>query len=158
MAAFATRNQDDALDIVQDAMLRLAKKYAASEADEWPPLFFRILQRRIVDWHRRQRLRRAIFGTLGIAGDDQFEDFDNVADPGSETPEAIVEHEQSQRRYEIAVSELPLRQQQVYLLREMQGFDVRQTAEIMQCSSGTVKTHLSRAREALQSKLEDLNG
>ncbi len=155
MARFATRNRDDACDIVQDAMLRLAERYAGHNEGDWGPLFFRILERRIIDWHRRARVRRALFSMFSPRAEDNDEGLDAYPDPRQATPERELIDAQATARLEHAITRLPLRQQQVFLLREMQGFDVRQTAEIMQCSAGSVKTHYFRARQALREQLED---
>lgn len=159
MALAATRDRDEALDIVQDAMTRCALRYGTRPPDEWPPLFFRILERRILDWHRRARVRGIMRRLLGSGDDDATGDdavMDGALPADTVTPERGAADAQLRERLGVALSRLPLRQQQVFLLREVQGFDVRQTAEIMQCSNGSVKTHHARARAALRERLEDL--
>lgn len=155
MAFYATRNRDDALDLVQDAMMRLADKYPDRPDDEWAPLFYRILERRITDWHRRQKLARLLFGRLPGRDEDKDDDPGSLPDPRGLTPERELAGAEGMAALEAGIAALPLRQQQVFLLREMQGFDVRQTAEIMQCSIGSVKTHYFRAQQALRARLED---
>lgn len=155
MALYATRQRDDACDIVQDAMLRLADRYAGRPPDEWPALFFRILQRRIIDWHRRERLRRVLFLRPGTTQDAATDTTADIADPRGVSAERGATDIEIRARLEAAIAGLPRRQQQVYLLRELQGFDVRQTAKIMQCSTGSVKTHYARARAGLRAALED---
>lgn len=154
MALYATANRDEALDIVQDSMLRLATRYSGRDPSEWPPLFFRIVERRIIDWHRRRKVRRVIVSL--IPGIDADEDpLENLPDQRSPTAAQQLDSDRGLDKLGAAIEALPLRQQQVFLLRELQGFDVKQTAEAMQCSAGTVKTHYSRARATLRAALED---
>lgn len=156
MAEFATRNRDDALDIVQDAMFRLCEKYSQRPEDEWAPLFYRILERRILDWHRRNTVRRKVFGW-----NSAMPDVDNPTS-SDESGSGMFEHAASTEDEVIAertldkltqtLEALPLRQQQVFLLRIWQGLDVRDTATAMRCSQGSVKTHLSRATEKIKGR------
>ena len=156
MAIYATRNHEDALDIVQDAMLRLSSKYAERESEQWAPLFFRILQRRILDWHRRRKVRRIFVSWLpGSSDSDDDNLIDAAPDPNAVEPDRGAENYNIATSLNEAIAALPLRQQQVFLLRELQGLDVKETALAMKCSSGTVKTHYSRARASLQQALED---
>ncbi len=157
MAEISTGNRDDALDILQDSMCKLVDKYAKRNPDEWGPLFHTILQRMIVDWYRRNAVRERFSGWFGSNHkDDESEDpIQNVKDAYGKTPEQEV---QSDRRIAIidrVIRELPLRQQQAFLLRALEGFDVKQTARIMKCSDGSVKTHYSRAVHVLREKLGD---
>ena len=157
MAQLAVKDVDDAMDIVQDAMLTLARKYADKPEREWRPLFYRILQNRITDWHRRSTLKNRIFG--------MFRPFNNDDDPGdpmeqvpgsyATEPEFRFEIELTSEKLEVAVAALPARQQQAFLLRTYEGLDVRDTATAMKCSEGSVKTHYSRAVHTLRSKLEE---
>jgi RNA polymerase sigma-70 factor (ECF subfamily) len=157
MARFAVRNTDDALDIVQDSMLTLARKYSAKPEGEWAPLFFRILNNRITDWHRRTRVRRSVFGVLGLR-DDDGEPVDPaslaVGGPAGE-PEFATQMSAATVRLEKAVSDLPERQREAFLLRIWEGLDVAATAVAMRCSEGSVKTHLSRAIHRLRGELQD---
>src|ERR1044071_7134085 len=77
-AVFAVRDEEAALDIVQDAMLRLAEKYGHRPAAELPLLFHRIVQNAIRDWYRRQKVR-SLWTTLLSSlspgrGEDEGED------------------------------------------------------------------------------------
>lgn len=162
MARFAVADQDEALDIVQDAMLTLVRRYADRPADEWRPLFFRILQSRITDHHRRAAVRRRLFGWMPRrpgAADDAPDDGDDALaqapDPGPADPARRAELDGSAAALDAAVTALPLRQQQAFLLRTVEGLSVADTAAAMGCSQGSVKTHLSRAHAALRAELED---
>lgn len=157
MAELAVRNRDDALDIVQDVMLTLVRTYAEKPAAEWPPLFFRILSTRITDFHRRQTVRRRIFGAGASLRDDEDAEaqdpFAAIADGQGAEPEFRATLDGASSRMVELVEALPLRQQQAFLLRVWEGFDVAQTASAMGCSEGSVKTHLSRAVHALRAQL-----
>ncbi|HKK04833.1 MAG TPA: RNA polymerase sigma factor [Gammaproteobacteria bacterium] len=154
MARIATGSRDEALDIVQDAMLALAKRYGDREPAEWGPLFHRILQSRIRDWYRRQQVRRRVFGWLGGSDDEQGDPLDAVADERTAGPAG--EHAQTRfsEALERALRALPMRQQQAFLLRAWEGLDVAETARAMGITEGSVKTHYSRAVHALRDKLE----
>tara|TARA_R110000772_G_scaffold38354_9_gene90534 strand:- start:3532 stop:4152 length:621 start_codon:yes stop_codon:yes gene_type:complete len=152
-AQIATGNIDDALDIVQDAMLTLVNKYANKDADEWALLFHSILSSRIMDWHRRTAVRRRFGAWLSFANEDldapQFEDVQ------SHGPEQILQINQSIAMLEIALQALPIKQQQVFLLRAWEGLSEKETAKAMSCSVGAVKSHYSRARTFLSKELEE---
>ena len=153
MAELATRDRDEAHDIVQDAMWRLADRYATRPSEEWAPLFFRILERRITDWHRANKRKRSIFGFFKHA--DDGDEYAEVPDPNAATPEHELVADETMSELNAVLANLPLRQQQVVLLREWQGFDVAQTASVMGCSEGSVKTHYSRAMQRLRSSLAE---
>jgi len=155
MAQIATGDGSEALDIVQDAMLKMVQKYGGREPSEWAPLFHRVLQSRITDWHRRRSVRARIFTWLG-AGEDAAGNPGELAPSPAPGPEAAMAAEQTAARIEAALRRLPLRQQQAFLLRAWEGLDVRQTAAAMACSEGSVKTHYARALRGLRGELEDL--
>ncbi|HEY0975131.1 MAG TPA: RNA polymerase sigma factor [Solimonas sp.] len=148
-AAFAVGSRDDALDVVQDAMLELAKRYAARPPAEWPPLFQRILDNGILQFHRRRRRQTRWFGWR--ESDDTILDALPDAAPG---PERQAQQADAMTRLEQAMRRLPLRQQQVVRLRVWEGLDVADTARTMGCGEGSVKTHLSRALASLRDHLE----
>ena len=156
-AEIAVRDRDEALDLVQDAMIKLVRKYAGHPAQEWTPLFYRILQNGIRDWHRRQAVRNRVvtwFGRSAGAADD----YDPVAaapDPMGRTPDEQVESRQAMQELERAVAGLPPRQREAFMLRAFEGLDVAGTAVAMGCSEGSVKTHYSRAVHALRDALGD---
>lgn len=153
----STGNRDDALDILQDAMCKLVNKYASRNPEEWGPLFNTILQRLIVDWYRRKAVREKFRGWFGLNhNENETEDpMQNFRDNTVQTPEQEVHSGRRIAMLEHAIRALSLRQQQVFLLRTLEGCDVKQTAHIMKCSVGTVKTHYSRAVHILRDKLGD---
>lgn len=156
MAIIATGQRDDALDIVQDAMIKLVQKYATRDAEEWGPLFHRILQTTIRDWYRRSRVRNGLrhlfFSTE--TGTDEPDPINSLPDSQQVTAERELHGQRRVEAVDRALRQLPLRQQQVFLLRAWEGLDVKQTAEAMGCSPGSVKTHYSRAVQALRRLLE----
>ncbi|MDO9372581.1 MAG: RNA polymerase sigma factor [Gammaproteobacteria bacterium] len=153
MAQLATGNVEDALDLVQEAMLKLAQHYGRRNEQEWGPLFHRILQSRIRDWYRRSRVRNRWRVWLG--GEEGEEDpLHNLADTDAPGPAQLLAGQRAMGALEQALQKLPLRQQQAFLLRTWEGFDVAATAHAMGCSEGSVKTHYSRAVHTLRVLLE----
>lgn len=159
---YAVRDDDAALDIVQDAMIRLAEKYADRPAAELPLLFQRILSNATMDWFRRQRVRNAVMQNLSDFESDHDEggDFDlletlETADGllGAESAADTVSRAQILLLIESEVQQLPARQREAFLLRYWEEFDVAETAAVMGCSEGSVKTHCSRAVQALAKAL-----
>ena len=157
---YAVRDDHAALDIVQDAMLKLAEKYADKPAAEYPMLFQRILQNTMRDYWRRQKVRNlwtTLLSSFG-AGQDGEEDHDpldtiDVEDEGT-NPAIQLERSQTMKIIEKALEKLPARQREAFVLRYWQDMDVAETAEMMGCSQGSVKTHCSRAVHTLASLLE----
>jgi len=157
IAQLGLRNDDDALDAVQDAMMKLVQSYASRNADEWRPLFYRILTNRIHDLQRRRTVRGRIMAWLPARADDE-EDYDPIAEAPSHEPhpEKRLELDEAIEALEAAVAALPARQQQAFLLRNFEGLDVAQTASAMGCSEGSVKTHYFRALESLRARLGEV--
>ena len=154
-AEIAVRDHDEALDLVQDAMIKLARKYAGHPEEEWTPLFYRILQNGIRDWHRRQMVRNRVMAFFGRTSDAE-DDYDPVAqapDPMGRTPDEQLEARQAMQRLEHAIARLPARQREAFMLRTFEGLDVAATAIAMGCSAGSVKTHYSRAVHTLRGVL-----
>lgn len=161
-AAYAVRKDEAALDIVQDAMIKLAEKYGDKPLAELPMLFQRILQNTILDYFRREKVRNtwiSLFGGLGRRDDD--EDFDILAsyeaEEGTSAAESSadqVERAETLRLIEEEIQKLPARQREAFLMRYWQDMDVAETAQAMGCSEGSVKTHCSRATHSLQKALE----
>lgn len=155
IARIAVRQDDDALDIVQDAMLQLARRYAQRPSEEWRPLFYRILQNRIRDCQRRRKVRAKLMSWLpGLKADDGeiADPYDGVAD-ARPLPQDLLATDQAMAKLEHALGELPGRQQEAFMLRNFEGLDVAQTAAAMGCSEGSVKTHYSRAVHTLREQL-----
>ena len=154
---FAVRDEDAALDIVQDAMIRLAERYADRPAAEWPLLFQRILANATTDWFRRRKVRHAVVHNLsefegpdGEDGDDLLESLRALdGDPASDGPADELSRRQLLEQIEAAIAELPERQREAFLLRYWEEFDVAETAAAMGCTTGSVKTHCSRAVHTL---------
>ena len=156
IAEIALRNRDDALDVVQEAMIQLAQKYGARPSEEWRPLFFRILQNRVRDWQRRRRTRSRVIawwtGGTRTEDDDAPDPIENAAS-GEAGPAAQLESDEAMVALEAGLAALPPRQQQAFLLRNLEGLDVAATASAMGCSEGSVKTHYFRALQALRAHL-----
>ncbi|MDR1075294.1 MAG: RNA polymerase sigma factor [Xanthomonadaceae bacterium] len=146
------RNRDDALDTVQDAMMKVLK-YRDRPSSEWPPLFWSILRRRIIDIQRRNRFRLSWLLPSMTREDDAPVDW---ADRDGLGPAQTHAQRESYARLVRALRELPARQREAFTLRVLEELDVATTAKAMGCSEGSVKTHLSRARQALQKQLEDI--
>ncbi|MGC1549647.1 MAG: RNA polymerase sigma factor [Rhodanobacter sp.] len=156
MAEMYLGHREDALDAVQDAMLRLVKHYRNKPNEEWTPLFWGILRRRIVDLQRRRKVRSIVVGWLGGGHDDDGDELPawEPADTGPGPLERLND-EQSWGDMVVAIKQLPQRQREAFMLRVLEGLDVAETAQAMGCSEGSVKTHLSRAMHHLRDKLED---
>jgi len=153
MAEFATGNRDEALDLVQDAMFAFVRNYGSHSGAEWPPLFWRVLDSRLNDWHRRQRVRGRWWFRPGDASgdDDVLSAAPDLREPG---PFGRMADGEASAALESALRDLPLRQRQAFLLRLWEGLDVADAATAMRCSEGSVKTHLSRALANLRRALE----
>ena len=156
IAEIATGNREDALELVQDSMLQLVRRYGQKAAADWPPLFHRILQTRIRDWYRRQQVRSRFRGWFGKGEGEAADPIAAHPDRAAMGPAARLEANEFGQALEAALNALPLRQQQAFLLRSWEGLDVQQTAAAMGCSAGSVKTHYSRAIHALRDRLEDV--
>lgn len=154
---YQVRDDDAALDIVQDSMLKLAEHYGDKPVEELPMLFQRILTNTTLDWFRRQKTRHAVmsnFSDFERADDDGdfnlLETLDGLTDSqGTESSEDSAVRAQILRAIEAQVQELPARQREAFLLRYWEEMDVAETAAAMGCSEGSVKTHCSRAVQAL---------
>jgi RNA polymerase sigma-70 factor (ECF subfamily) len=155
MARLATGDEDEALDIVQDAMFGFVRSYGARPEGEWPPLFYRTLQSRITDWHRRTTVRKRWRFWFGGDPDDAsaVDPIQLVPDTTSRDPAGTLLGNETTAAIESALRKLPLRQRQAFLLRAWEGLSVEETATAMGCSGGSVKTHYSRAVHALRGML-----
>lgn len=156
MAMLATRQHSDALDIVQDSMFKLVQHYSEKPGKEWAPLFQTILQNNILQWHRQQnRFRRLFSFSNDLADEEDSGAANEPAELRDSNPEQLILQRLDTTKAIDAVSDLPVRQQQAFLLRAWEGYDVATTAKIMGCSDGSVKTHYSRALSALRKQLEE---
>jgi RNA polymerase sigma-70 factor (ECF subfamily) len=156
MAELQLRHREDAMDAVQDAMLRLVRHYRDKPAAEWAPLFWGILRRRVVDLQRRRKVRSIVVGWLGGGRDDQGDELP-AWEPADHGPGPLdrLQDRQSYADLAQALKQLPQRQREAFMLRMLEGLDVAETARAMSCSEGSVKTHLSRAMHRLRELLED---
>ena len=150
------RDRDEALDIVQDAMIRLVQRYSNRPSEEWPPLFYRILQNRIRDVQRRRAVRSRVLSFFGgTASEEEYDPLVEAPAPRSESPLEQVTSDDAMRALEQALNELPARQREAFMLRNFEGLDVAQTAVAMSCTEGSVKTHYSRAVHRLRVVLSE---
>ena len=160
--AYMVRDDDAALDIVQDAMIRLAEKYADRPAAELPLLFQRILSNATMDYFRRKKVRNALFSNMSDFESNDADDSFNLLESletsngalGSLSAADEVSREQILRVIEGEVAQLPTRQREAFLLRYWEELDVAETAAVMGCSEGSVKTHCFRAVGALAKSLK----
>jgi RNA polymerase sigma-70 factor (ECF subfamily) len=160
-SVYHVRDDEAALDIVQDSMMKLAEHYGDKPASELPMLFQRILSNTTLDWFRRNKTRKALFSN--------FSDFESSADDGEfDLLESLTLDNSSQQTQsaedtfastakvhdiEEEIQNLPARQREAFLLRYWEDLDVAETAAAMGCSEGSVKTHCSRAIQALHKAL-----
>ncbi|MDP3309856.1 MAG: RNA polymerase sigma factor [Polaromonas sp.] len=160
-SVYHVRDDEAALDIVQDSMMKLAQHYGDKPVAELPMLFQRILSNTTLDWFRRRKTRNALFSNMSdfeSAGDDG--DFDlletletSTNSEGTESAQDATERAQILQEIEVQIKELPGRQREAFLIRYWEEMDVAETAAAMGCSEGSVKTHCSRAVHALSKAL-----
>ena len=159
---YHVRDEEAALDIVQDSMMKLAEHYGDKPADELPMLFQRILSNCTLDWFRRQKTRNALFSNMSdFESSSEDGDFDllETFSPGegsqqAESAEDNLRRAQILREIEKEILQLPARQREAFLMRYWEEMDVAETAAAMGCSEGSVKTHCSRAVQALSVALK----
>lgn len=153
IALVTIRDRDEALDVVQDAMIRLANAYRRRPCEEWRPLFYRILQNRIRDWHRRRAVRRRVFGLFARIDEAGEDPLHAAPAPSHDNPLERATAEETMEALGAALRRLPERQREAFMLRNFEGLDVAETAAAMGCSEGSVKTHHSRAVARLRELL-----
>ncbi|QRJ65790.1 RNA polymerase sigma factor [Azospira restricta] len=160
-ATYAIRDEEGALDIVQDSMMKLAEKYGDRPAEEFPMLFQRILQNGIRDHHRRHKVRSlwtTLFSALSPKDEEDFDLLESLAVENTSklagTPDGRLEQAQVLALIESEIRKLPPRQREAFLMRYWEEMDVAETALAMGCSEGSVKTHCSRATHALATALK----
>jgi RNA polymerase sigma-70 factor (ECF subfamily) len=159
MMESATQNQHGiAMDLVQEAFISLHKSYADKSTEEWYPLFYTILNNKLQDW-RRKEARRAqplsFFRKVSLDDDDL--ELNDVVDESTPNPFEFIDREVTAEEIQQAIAQLPVRQQQAFMLRAWEGFDTHTTAQIMNCTEGSVKTHYHRAIQGLRTALAHLN-
>jgi len=159
MMESATQNQHGmAMDLVQEAFISLHKSYADKSTEEWYPLFYTILNNKLQDW-RRKEVRRAqpfsFFRKVSLEEDDI--ELNDVVDESTPNPFELIDQAVTAEEIQEAIAQLPARQQQAFMLRAWEGFDTHTTAQIMNCTEGSVKTHYHRAIQGLRASLAHLN-
>jgi RNA polymerase sigma-70 factor, ECF subfamily len=161
-SVYHVRDEEAALDIVQDSMIKLAEHYSDKPAAELPMLFHRILSNTTLDYFRRRKTRNAIFSNMSdfeVAGEDgEFDLLETLEaldhSEGTESAQTSTERTQTLREIDAEVQQLPTRQREAFLMRYWEEMDVAETAAAMGCSEGSVKTHCSRAVQALSKALK----
>ena len=147
-----------AMDLVQEAFISLHKSYAEKSTDEWYPLFYTILTNKLQDWRRKEARRASPFSLFRkVSLDSDDEEAMDVVDESTPNPLQFLDQALAVEEIQDAISRLPVRQQQAFMLRAWEGFDTQTTAQIMDCSEGSVKTHYHRAIQGLRSSLAHLN-
>jgi RNA polymerase sigma-70 factor (ECF subfamily) len=155
MAQLATSNTDDAMELVQETMLQLVKRYSDRPDNELKILFYRILSSRITDWYRKTAFRRQFQMFFSKESYESGDPVQHLSDDYQPSIFDEVDNSKQMERLFIALKKLSQRQHQAFLLRAWQGFNVKETAVIMKCSTGSVKTHYSRAINSLRTHLDD---
>ena len=154
------RDEDTALDIVQDSMLKLSEKYGGRPVDEFPMLFQRILQNTIRDHYRRQKVRSTwttLLSSFTSEDDDDSDPLETLPSNGESnlgSPHGDFEQSQVLAIIEKEIEKLPARQREAFLMRYWEDMDIAETAAAMGCSEGSVKTHCSRATHTLAAALK----
>jgi RNA polymerase sigma-70 factor, ECF subfamily len=159
MMESATQGQHGvAMDLVQEAFIALHKSYRDRPNDEWYPLFYTILNHKLQDWRRKEARRANPFSFFKkVSLDDEDLELNDVVDENAINPADFLDHTATAEEIQMAIQQLPLRQQQAFMLRAWEGFDTQTTAQIMNCSEGSVKTHYHRAIQGLRATLAHLN-
>jgi len=159
MMESATQNQHGiAVDLVQEAFISLHKSYADRSTEEWYPLFYTILTNKLQDWRRKEARRAQPFSFFKkVSLDDDDLEVNDVVDERALNPSDFLSQAVTADEIQEAIASLPVRQQQAFMLRAWEGFDTATTAQIMNCSEGSVKTHYHRAIQGLRQALAHLN-
>ncbi|MFV5489987.1 RNA polymerase sigma factor [Acinetobacter sp. ASP199] len=159
MMESATQGQHGiAMDLVQEAFISLHKSYADRSTEEWYPLFYTILNNKLQDWRRKEMRRNQPFSFFKkVQLDDDDSELNDVVDEATPSPLEFLDQAVTAEEIQHAIAQLPVRQQQAFMLRAWEGFDTHTTAQIMNCSEGSVKTHYHRAIQGLRTSLAHLN-
>ena len=155
MAEVSTKDHAEALDIVQETMIKLVTHYSEKPSEQWQPLFYRILHNKIMDWHRQQKVKRMLF--FWKSTDEEVGDPADLVEQVSldvDNPDDALSKQQLQKVALSALAELSVKQQQCFMLRSWEGLSVAETADVMQCSQGSVKTHYFRAIQKIKETLK----
>ena len=161
MAMASLGNREDALDVVQEAMTQLVISYADRAEEQWRPLFYRILQNKVTDLQRKRNIQGRFKGWLSRfrnredGSEDDTDPLDLVPGPDHQAPHHQHEQDRQMAKLQDALTSLPERQKQAFMLRCWEGLDIAETAIAMKCSEGSVKTHYSRAIHRLRELLGD---
>ena len=155
----ATQGQQGiAMDLVQEAFISLHKSYSEKSTEEWYPLFYTILNNKLQDWRRKEARRSQPFSFFKkVSLDEDDLEIQDVIDEATPSPLEFLDQAVTIEEIQAAIRQLPVRQQQAFMLRAWEGFDTQTTAQIMNCSEGSVKTHYHRAIQGLRIALEHLN-
>lgn len=159
MMESATQGQHGiAMDLVQEAFISLHQSYAEKSTEDWYPLFYTILNNKLQDWRRKEARRNQPFSFFKkVSLDDDEVEFDNLVDESTPSPLEFLDQAVTAEEIQEAIAKLPVRQQQAFMLRAWEGFDTQTTAQIMNCTEGSVKTHYHRAIQGLRASLAHLN-
>ncbi|MCY6412192.1 RNA polymerase sigma factor [Acinetobacter sp. VNH17] len=158
MMESATQGQQGiAMDLVQEAFISLHKSYSDKSTEEWYPLFYTILNNKLQDWRRKEARRASPFSLFKKVNLDDDDEIIDIVDESTPNPFDFLDQEVTMEEIQAAINQLPVRQQQAFMLRAWEGFDTMTTAQIMDCSEGSVKTHYHRAIQGLRIALEHLN-
>ncbi len=158
IAKLAVNNPDDALELVQEAMFKLVQLYSDRPQQQWTPLFYKILQSRIRDFYRRSKVKNRVISWFGRTKDEDGYETDVIEQSAAADHFDPARQTETQSGHESlleALKKLSSRQQQVFLLRAWEGFNVKETAVAMGCSEGSVKTHYSRAIHSLRENMKE---
>ena len=155
IARYQLRDHEAALDVVQDSMLKLVERYAHKPAAEWPALFFTIVHHRITDVHRYRRLREGVNKVVSLFGGEREDGSYDLGEAATiaapeRSPEENLVAQRERAAIDAAMMQLPDRQRQVFVLREWQELSVKETAQVLGCTEGTVKQHHFRALKSLR--------
>lgn len=153
IADLAIRDADEALDLVQDAMIKLVRRYADRPEEEWRPLFYKILHNRIRDWHRRRAVRSKVMSLFSPVTEEGYDLIAEAPDPVDRDPQKQLQRDDALDALGAALKVLPARQREAFVLRNLEEMSVAETAMAMGCSEGSVKTHYSRAVHKLRETL-----
>ena len=157
IAYIGLHDRDEALDVVQDTMMRMFVKYSDKPKTDWRPLFYKVLSNRITDTHRSNTVRKKLqswFKRDSSDDDSPVDAMDLMPSRVGEQPQNQMQSDKSMSVLERSINSLPMRQQQAFLFRHWEGLSTQETATAMGCTAGSVKTHLSRALDALKTSLQ----